>query len=101
MEEEGVHEVVKVGERGQITLPSSIREKEDIRKGELLELIYMDGTIVMTKLEKKGNLELALKLLGRGLVAAGYREKEDILKFSEEVRKKVHEEWKEKDKGLH
>ena len=44
-------------------------------------------------MEKRGNLELALKLLGRGLAAAGYREKEDILKFSEEVRKMVHEEW--------
>ncbi|KPV61836.1 MAG: hypothetical protein AOA65_2172 [Candidatus Bathyarchaeota archaeon BA1] len=33
----------------------------------MLEVIYMDGTIVMTKLEKRGNLELALKLLGRGL----------------------------------
>jgi len=71
------NEVVKVGERGQITIPSSIREKEDIRKGELLELIHMDGAIVMTKLEKRGNLELALKLLGRGLIAAGYREKEE------------------------
>jgi AbrB family looped-hinge helix DNA binding protein len=90
MEEEGVHEVVKVGERGQITIPSGIREREGIRKGELLELIYVDGTILMTKLEKRGSLELALKILGRGLVAAGYREKEDILRFSREVRERVH-----------
>ncbi len=43
---------------------------------------------------------MALKLLRRGLVAAGYREKEDILKFSEEVRRKVHEEWRQRGKGL-
>ena len=52
-------------------------------------------------MEKRGNLELALKLLGRGLVAAGYREKEDILKFSEEVWKKVHEEWGQRGKNFH
>lgn len=94
MREGRVHEVVKVGERGQITIPSSIREMEGIRKGELLDVVYTDGTIVMTKLEKRGNLEMALKLLGKGLATAGYREREDILRFSEEARKKVHGEWK-------
>jgi len=51
-------------------------------------------------MEKRGNLELALKLLGRELAAASYREKEDILKFSEEVRKMVHEEWIQRGNGL-
>lgn len=95
VKQEKLHEVVKVSERGQVTIPSSIRKIEDIRKGELLEVVYRDGTILMTKLDKRGNLELALKLLGKGLAAAGYQEKDDILRFSGEVRKKVHEEWTE------
>lgn len=95
VKQERLHEVVKVSERGQVTIPSSIREIENIRKGELLEVVYRDGTILMTKLDKRGNLELALKLLGKGLAAAGYREKDDIVRFSGEVRKKVHEEWTE------
>jgi AbrB family looped-hinge helix DNA binding protein len=93
VKQEKLHEVVKVGERGQVTIPSSIREIENIRKGELLEVVYRDGTILMTKLDKRGNLELALKLLGRGLAAAGYREKDDIMRFSEKIREKVHKEW--------
>lgn len=93
VEREKLHEVVKVSERGQVTIPSDIREIENIRKGELLEVVYRDGTIIMTKLDRRGNLELALKLLGRGLAAAGYQEKEDILRFSRAVRKKVHQEW--------
>lgn len=38
---------------------------------------------------------MTLKLLGRELASACYREKEDALKFSKEVRKRVHEEWDE------
>ncbi|MFW6110824.1 MAG: AbrB/MazE/SpoVT family DNA-binding domain-containing protein [Thermoproteota archaeon] len=97
MEQKEVHEVVKVSERGQITIPRSIREIEDIRKGELLEVVYQDGMIVLTKLDKRGDLELALKLLGQGLTTAGYQKKEDILQFSKEIGKKVNREWPRED----
>jgi AbrB family looped-hinge helix DNA binding protein len=92
--EEVIHEVVKVGEKGQITIPSEIRAREDLKKGELLEVTYIDGTVVLMKLDKRGNLKMALELLGKSLRASGIEEKEDILHISREVRKRVHSEWK-------
>jgi len=89
-----IREVVRVGEKGQITIPSEIRRVEGLKKGELLEVTYIDGTVVLMKLDKRGNLKMALELLGKSLRASGIEEKGELLRISREVRKRVHTEWK-------
>lgn len=39
----------KVGERGQVTLPKRIRERENIAGGDLVEVKIEDGKIVIQK----------------------------------------------------
>ena len=80
-------EVVKIGEKGQITIPTTIRKQEDLKKGEFLEVVEMDGVIVLSTLEKRGNIFLAMKMLGEALDSKGYRTSEDILKLCKEVRR--------------
>lgn len=82
-------EVVKIGEKGQITIPTSIRKQEQLKKGEFLEVIDMDGVMVLSTLEKRGNILLAMKMLGEALESEGYKTNEDIIKLCREVRKEV------------
>ncbi|MFB6216594.1 MAG: AbrB/MazE/SpoVT family DNA-binding domain-containing protein [Candidatus Nanohaloarchaea archaeon] len=42
-------EVRKVGDRGQVTIPKRIRQKENIRGGDSLEFIDDDGEIKIRK----------------------------------------------------
>ncbi len=68
-----------VGERGQITIPKSIREKEGIKaKDRVIVKIENDKIVVEKPLSKKKKEELM---------------KEYYLEFAEESRKTA-EEWK-------
>lgn len=90
---EEVQGVVKVRERGQVTIPD--RDQGD---GGAEERRAAGGA-----LRGRGNsaqqagetrtLELALKMLGKGLTTSGYASKEQLVKLSREIRKTVHEEW--------
>ena len=66
----------KVGERGQVTIPKDIREKENIRSGDEVEFHDEDGEV---RIEKKEDLEERLK---EGYKAMAERDRE------------VNEEWK-------
>lgn len=89
------HEIVKIGKRGQITIPSEIRKKGRFTRGEYLEIINLDGSLLISRIRKRGNILLALKLLGKKFEEKGYTE-EDILKYAKKIRKEVHAKWKKK-----
>jgi AbrB family looped-hinge helix DNA binding protein len=50
-------ETRKVGERGQVTIPKRLREKENIRSGDELEFVEENGEIFV---RKKDDLEQEL-----------------------------------------
>lgn len=86
-------EIVKVGEKGQITLPVDIREKEKVGKGTLFEVNYLgNGNIILSKSDKKQELRLALKMLGKGLEEKGYNTEKKIVELCKKVRKEVYYE---------
>jgi AbrB family looped-hinge helix DNA binding protein len=51
-------EVRKIGERGQVTIPKDIREKENIVGGDHIEFVNKDGEI---RIRKKEDLNEKLK----------------------------------------
>ena len=38
-----------VGERGQVTIPKTVRDRLGLRPGQRLEVVEQDGRVVMTK----------------------------------------------------
>ncbi len=77
-------EVVKLGERGQITIPMRIRKKKSLRAKSLLRVYEVDDLIVLKKIsEKPLNLELTLKKLQKlGMTEKDWKE----IEKSREVR---------------
>ena len=57
--------VIKIGRRGQITLPKTVRVAEDLRRGDKLKLVRQpSGSIYLTKLPKeKDPFERLMKVL--------------------------------------
>jgi len=89
-------EIVKVGEKGQITIPVEIRKTGDLRKGDLVEVVSLeDNSIFITKLDRKRELIMSMKLLGKALEEKGYKTTERIVRLCKEVRKDVYRKRKE------
>lgn len=44
-------EVSKLGARGQVTIPKSIREREDLKPGDYVAIIEEDGELSIVKLD--------------------------------------------------
>lgn len=88
-----VASIVKVGEKGQITIPTHLRDQEQIEKGALLEVVDLgEGNILLTKMNKKQELKLAMRMLGRRLLQKGYASDEKIIAFCRQIRKEVADE---------
>lgn len=68
-----------VGERGQITIPKIIREKEKIKEKDRVRIKEEGGKITIEKIEKKKHL--------KELLIEGYKK---TAKLNEEI----EEEWK-------
>ena len=58
-----IQEYVKVGERGQITIPKAIREKESIRPNMILKIIDIPGAIIIEKISTKSPEDTILDIL--------------------------------------
>ena len=74
---------IKVSEKGQIAIPTSIRDKIGIEKGDELILFEVDGKIL---LEKSSNVAKEIK-----------DDFKDILKFNENSLKEV---WDNKEDNI-
>ncbi len=51
--EKYITKVVKVGERGQIVIPKTIRKIERIKPKDILKVTHVAGTITIKKVQKK------------------------------------------------
>ena len=60
-----ISDVIKVGRRGQITLPKDVRIAENLKRGDRLKLVRQPtGTIYLTKVPKeKDPFERLMKIL--------------------------------------
>jgi len=92
---ERIQDITRIGERGQITLPSEIRKHENLKKGDFLMVTDLGGMITLRKVEAKPNSWDMFRELGRALKEKGYDTDEKIVKFVDEIKEEVAREWEE------
>lgn len=81
---------VRVGEKGQITVPVEVRQREKMEKGAQIEIIDLgEGSLLLNKIDRKKELLLALRILGRRIKEKGYN-KDKLIAFCRQVRKDVY-----------
>ena len=73
-----MEEVVTVSSKGQIVLPSDIREKLSIGKGTKMVLVAREGLIIMKPLRKLSELRGILK---------------DVKRPTKEIVEELRKEW--------
>jgi AbrB family looped-hinge helix DNA binding protein len=74
---------MKIGERGQVTIPKSIRDQLGLRRATELEFAIVNGTIVIKKAAKKLNLRKWQGRCAKTFANLGYASVDD---FIEDVR---------------
>lgn len=57
----------RLGERGQVTIPKSIRDRLGMRHGQLLEIREQRGEVVLTKSIEQDPIDTVYGLLNTGL----------------------------------
>lgn len=62
-EEKYITKIVKVGERGQIVIPKTIRKIERIRPKDVLKVTDVAGTIMIKKIQRKSPEEQVFKFI--------------------------------------
>ena len=71
---EVIDEIVKVGERGQIVIPSKIRKKENISSNSYVRVIDVDGRIIIDKVVTKPIEKIIESLVSLGLTESDWKE---------------------------
>ncbi|MEK6921089.1 MAG: AbrB/MazE/SpoVT family DNA-binding domain-containing protein [Nanoarchaeota archaeon] len=82
-------EVVKIGKRGQITIPNTIRRKEKLREGDFLELSNIGGIITLRRVEKKPTVVDLFREVGNALRKQGVTTREKALALADVVKHEV------------
>ena len=81
---------VRVGEKGQVTIPVDVRHREKLEKGTQVEIIDLgEGSLFLNKIDRKKELLLALRILGRRIKEKGYS-KDRLIEFCRQVRRDVY-----------
>ena len=81
---------VRIGEKGQITIPVDIRERDKLDKGTQVEVVDLgEGSLFINKIDRKKELLLAFRILGKGIKEKGYN-KDKLIDFCRQVRKDVY-----------
>ena len=80
-------EIVKIGKRGQITLPTNMRESENLKEGDYLDISDVGGVITLRKVEKKPSVIDLFKEVGEALVKEGITTKEKAQKLADSIKK--------------
>ena len=81
---------VRVGEKGQITVPVDVRQREKLEKGTQVEVIDLgDGLIFLNKIDRKKEFLLALRILGKRIKEKDYN-KDRLISFCRQIRRDVY-----------
>ena len=79
-----------MGEKGQITVPVDVRQREKLEKGTQVEIIDLgEGSLLLNKIDRKRELLLALRILGRRIKEKGYS-KNKLIEFCRQIRREVY-----------
>ncbi len=81
--------VVRVQEKGQVTIPSEIREKLDLKKGDMVTFVETDEGIVIKRVEVV--VSDALDEIGRALKEKGII-LEELLERGRDIRGELIED---------
>ncbi|MEK6886936.1 MAG: AbrB/MazE/SpoVT family DNA-binding domain-containing protein [Nanoarchaeota archaeon] len=84
-----IEEIVKIGKRGQITLPTRIRKTEHLKEGDFLEMADVGGVITLRRVEKTPTVIDLFKEVGEALKREGITTREKALRLAEEVKREV------------
>lgn len=82
-------EVVKVGKRGQITIPETIRKTEKLKEGDFLELSNVGGILTLRRIEKKPTVVDLFKEVGVALRREGITTREKALALADRIKKEA------------
>ena len=85
-------EIVKLGKRGQITLPNEIRKTEKLKEGDFLEISDVGGILMLRRVEKKPNILDLFKEVGNALKNEGITTREKVLKLVDDIKKESIDE---------
>lgn len=81
---------VRIGEKGQITIPIDIRERDKLDKGTQVEVVDLgEGSLFINKIDRKKELLLAFRILGKRIKEKGYN-KDKLIDFCRKVRRDVY-----------
>jgi len=81
---------VRIGEKGQITIPVDIRERDKLDKGTQVEVVDLgEGSLFINKIDRKKELLLAFRILGKRIKEKGYN-KDKLIDFCRKVRRDVY-----------
>lgn len=82
-------EIVKIGKRGQITIPDTIRRKEKMRDGDFLELSNIGGVLTLRRVEKKPTVVDLFAEVGAALKKQGITTREKALALADAVKREA------------
>lgn len=81
---------VRIGEKGQITIPVDIRERDKLDKGTQVEVVDLgEGSLFINKIDRKKELLLAFRILGKRIKEKGYN-KDKLIDFCRKVRRDAY-----------
>ena len=81
---------VRIGEKGQITVPVDVRQREKLEKGTQVEIIDLgEGSLLLNRIDKKKELLLAFRILGKRIKEKGFS-KDKLIEFCRQVRRDVY-----------
>lgn len=81
-------QIVKVGKRGQVTIPAEVRRERGFKEGSYVEISEVGGVLTLRKLETKPGVLDLFKEVGEALRREGIT-KEMALELSDEIKREV------------
>lgn len=89
-----ITEIVKVNQKGQITIPKDIREAEGIKPNDLVRITFIPKTIFIDKIEEENTFEKIVSFLASsGLGREDWKRIQKERELEEKIRKKELERW--------
>lgn len=90
---QAIEEIVKIGEKGQISLPVKIRESADLKEGDFLLVNEINGIVMIRRVKPEVDALDFFADFGRRIEEAGYDSREKRRKLVDEIKEEVSKKW--------
>ncbi len=84
-----MEEIVKIGKRGQITIPTEMRKEWHLENGDFLDLTFVRDVMIVKKLEKKPSALDLFAEVGEALRKEGITTRKKAFEFAEQMKKEA------------